>query len=134
MSTTPNSFDELQRQKKAAMKPAAKKLFDEQIKPHLEAQQRANSFDAELDKIVIIKSDLKGLKSHVATLKSYPAAKQALKSLCLTHRNAELEKLLEQAEEYQEKGKSYNLAFTTWEHRAVTAVPVSAIKDLMEEK
>lgn len=55
-----------------------------------------NSFDAELDKIVIIKSDLKGLKSHVATLKSYPAAKQALKSLYLTHRNAELQWLLEQ--------------------------------------
>lgn len=80
-----------------------------------------NSFDAELDKTI------DRLVSTHEILNLTPEARQVLKSLYLTHHNAEYKKLVtKRAAHYTEDGLVAD-ALDPW------AVPVSAIEDLIKE-
>ena len=83
-----------------------------------------NSFDNELDEIL---ENFKIDCVDYGNVGRFPPGhiqldvKRAISKLYLTHRNAELEKLLEQKVENMQ----------TTDDRFIDAVPVSAIKDLM---
>lgn len=83
-----------------------------------------NSFDDALDEILAT-IGVNGLDDNYVVGRT--GAKQALKQLYLTHRNAELEKLLEHSG-YVYKHDLGPLGFTQEK-----SVRVSEIKDLMEE-